>query len=112
MNEPIVAVEGLVKRYEDMAAVVLDILSQTENLQVETRYDEETARQLVVVGKQAGAMVIPSDFSAAILSGQPTALELVVAPGGQTAPLLDGMVVLYGAVCFGVGLKLFRFKEA
>jgi len=23
-----------------------------------------------------------------------------------------GVLVLYGAVCFGVGLKLFRFKEA
>lgn len=37
-------------------------------------------------------MVIPSGFSVAITSGQPTALELVVAPGGQTAPLLEGMV--------------------
>jgi ABC-2 type transport system permease protein len=76
----------------EMAAVVLDILSQTENLRVETAYDEETARQLVADGKRAGAMIIPSDFSAAILSGQATALELVVAPGGQTAPLLEGMV--------------------
>jgi len=76
----------------EMATVVLDILSQTENLQVETEYDEETARQLVVDGKRAGAMIIPPDFSAAITSGQPTALELIVAPGGQTAPLLEGMV--------------------
>jgi len=76
----------------EMAAMVLDILSQTENLQVETEYDEETARQLVTDGKRAGAMVIPSDFSAAILSGQSTALELIVVPGGQTAPLLEGMV--------------------
>ena len=76
----------------EMAAVVLDILSQTENLQVETEYDEETARQLVADGERAGAMVIPSDFSTAITSGQPTALELVVVPGGQTAPLLEGMV--------------------
>jgi ABC-2 type transport system permease protein len=76
----------------EMAAMVLDILSQTENLQVETEYDEETARQLVTDGKRAGAMIIPSDFSAAITSGQTTALELVVAPGGQTAPLLEGMV--------------------
>ena len=68
------------------------ILSQTENLQVETEYDEETARQLVADGKRAGAMIIPPDFSAAITSGQPTALELIVAPGGQTAPLLEGMV--------------------
>jgi ABC-2 type transport system permease protein len=75
----------------EMAAMVLDILSQTENLQVETEYDEETARQLVSDGKRAGAVVIPSDFSAAITSGQPTALELVVSPGGQTAPLLEGM---------------------
>jgi len=76
----------------EMAAMVLDILSQTENLQVETEYDEETARQLVTDGKRAGAMVIPSDFSAAIFSGQATALELIVVPGGQTAPLLEGMV--------------------
>jgi len=76
----------------EMATVVLDILSQTENLQVETEYDEETARQLVADGKRAGAMIIPPDFSAAITSGQPTALELIVAPGGQTAPLLEGMV--------------------
>ena len=76
----------------EMATMVLDILSQTENLQVETAYDEETACQLVSDGKRAGAVVIPSDFSAAILSGQPTALELIVAPGGQTAPLLEGMV--------------------
>jgi ABC-2 type transport system permease protein len=76
----------------EMAAMVLDILSQTENLQVETKYDEETARQLVTDGKRAGAMIIPSDFSAAITSSQPTALELVVVPGGQTAPLLEGMV--------------------
>jgi len=76
----------------EMAAMVLDILSQTENLQVETAYDEETARQLVTDGKRAGAMVIPSDFSTAIVSGQPTALELVVVPGGQTTPLLEGMV--------------------
>ena len=52
----------------EMAALVLDILSQTENLHVETAYDEETARQLVADGKRAGAMVIPSDFSAAIAS--------------------------------------------
>ena len=76
----------------EMAAVVLDILSQTENLRVETAYDVETARQLVTDGKRAGAMIIPSDFSAAIKSGQPTALELVVVPGGQTTPLLEGMV--------------------
>jgi ABC-2 type transport system permease protein len=76
----------------EMATVVLDILSQTENLCVETEYDEETARQLVADGKRAGAMIIPPDFSAAITSGQPTALELIVAPGGQTAPLLEGMV--------------------
>lgn len=76
----------------EMAAVVLDILSQTENLRVETEYDEEIARQLVADGKRAGAMIIPSDFSAAILSGRTTALELVVVPGGQTAPLLEGMV--------------------
>ena len=76
----------------EMATVVLDILSQTENLQVETEYDEETARQLVADGKRAGAMIIPPDFSAAITSGQPTALELIAAPGGQTAPLLEGMV--------------------
>ncbi len=76
----------------EIAAMVLDILSQTENLQVETEYDEETARQLVTDGKRAGAMIIPSDFSAAILSGQPTALELIVVPGGQTTPLLEGMV--------------------
>ena len=76
----------------EMAAVVLDILSQTENLHLETAYDEETARQLVTDGKRAGAMVIPSDFSTAITSGKSTALELVVSPGGQTAPLLEGMV--------------------
>jgi ABC-2 type transport system permease protein len=76
----------------EMAAMVLDILSQTENLQVETEYDEETARQLVTDGKRAGAVVIPSDFSTAVTSGQPTVLELVVVPGGQTTPLLEGMV--------------------
>jgi len=76
----------------EMAAVVLDILSQTENLHVEMEYDEETARQLLADGKRAGAVVIPSGFSAAITSSQPTVLELVVVPGGQTAPLLEGMV--------------------
>ncbi len=76
----------------EMAAVVLDILSQTENLHVEMEYDEETARQLLADGKRAGVVLIPSGFSAAITSGQPTALELIVTPGGQTAPLLEGMV--------------------
>ncbi len=76
----------------EMAAVVLDILSQTENLHLETAYDEETARQLVTDGKRAGAVVIPSDFSTAITSDKSTALELIVVPGGQTAPLLEGMV--------------------
>jgi ABC-2 type transport system permease protein len=76
----------------EMAAVVLEVLSQTENLHLETAYDEERARQLVTDGKRAGAMVIPSGFSAAMTSGQPTTLELVVVPGGQTAPLLEGMV--------------------
>jgi ABC-2 type transport system permease protein len=76
----------------EMAAVVLDILSQTGNLNLETAYDEEAARQLVTDGQRAGAIVIPSNFSAAMTSGQPTALELIVAPGGQTAPLLEGMV--------------------
>jgi len=76
----------------EMAAVVLDILSQTGNLHLETEYDEETARQLVTGGKRAGAVLIPADFSADVTSGQPTALELVVVPGGQTAPLLEGMV--------------------
>jgi ABC-2 type transport system permease protein len=76
----------------EMAAVVLDILSQTASLQVETEYDEETARQLVADGKRAGAVVIPPGFSAAITSGTPTALELAVAPDGQTTPLLEGMV--------------------
>ena len=50
------------------------------------------ARQLVTEGKRAGVVVIPSSFSAAVMSGRPTALELIVAPGGQTAPLLEGMV--------------------
>jgi ABC-2 type transport system permease protein len=76
----------------EMATVVLDILSQTGNLSVEMVYDEEMARELVSDGKRTGAVVIPSGFSAAIMSGQPTALELIVAPGGQTAPLLEGMV--------------------
>lgn len=76
----------------EMAAVVLDILSQTGNLNLETAYDEETARKLVTDGKRAGAVVIPSGFGIAMISGQPTALELIVAPGGQTAPLLEGMV--------------------
>jgi len=76
----------------EAAAMVLDMLSQTENLHLETIYDEEMARQLVRDGKRAGAMVIPSGFGAAMSSGQPTALELVVVPGGQTTPLLEGMV--------------------
>ena len=76
----------------EMAAVALDILSQTENLHLETAYDAEAARELVADGKRAGAVVIPSGFSAAVTSGQPTALELVVVPGEQTAPLLEGMV--------------------
>jgi ABC-2 type transport system permease protein len=76
----------------EMAAVVLDILSQAENLHLETAYDAEAARELVADGKRAGAVVIPAGFSAAMTSGQPTALELVVVPGGQTTPLLEGMV--------------------
>jgi len=76
----------------EMAAVVLDILSQTGNLNLETTYDEETARGLVADGKRAGTVVIPSGFGAAMISGQATALELIVTPGGQTAPLLEGMV--------------------
>lgn len=76
----------------EMAAVVLEVLSQTGNLKLETTYDEETARELVADGQRAGAVVIPSGFSTATTSGQPTALELIVAPGGQTAPLLEGMV--------------------
>ncbi len=76
----------------EMAAVVLDILLQTESLHVEMEYDEETARQLLADGKRAGVVLIPSGFSAAITSGQPTVLELIVTPGGQTAPLLEGMV--------------------
>ena len=76
----------------EMAAVVLDILSQTGNLHLETAYDREAAHELIADGKRAGALVIPPGFSAAMTSGQPTALELIVAPGGQTAPLLEGMV--------------------
>jgi ABC-2 type transport system permease protein len=76
----------------EMAAQVLDILSQTGSLNLEMTYDEEAARGLVADGKRAGAVVILPGFSAAMTSGQPTALELVVAPGGQTAPLLEGMV--------------------
>jgi ABC-2 type transport system permease protein len=76
----------------EIAVVVLDILSQTANLNVETVFDEEVARELVTDGKRTGAVVIPSGFSAAMMSGQPAALKLIVAPGGQTAPLLEGMV--------------------
>jgi ABC-2 type transport system permease protein len=76
----------------EMATVVLEVLSQTGNLNLETAYDKETAHGLVADGKRTGAVVIPSGFSAAMTSGQPTALELIVAPGGQTAPLLEGMV--------------------
>jgi ABC-2 type transport system permease protein len=76
----------------EMAAVVLDILSQTENLHLETTYDAATARELVADGKRAGALIIPSGFGAAMFSGQPTALELVIVPGSQSAPLLEGMV--------------------
>ena len=76
----------------EMAAVVLDILSETGSLNLETAYDEDRARELVSSGDRAGAVVIPAGFTAAITSGQPTALELIVAPGRQTAPLLEGMV--------------------
>ena len=76
----------------EMAAVVLEVFSKTGNLNLETVYDEETARELVTDGKRAGAVIIPPGFSAAMMSGQPTELELIVAPGGQTAPLLEGMV--------------------
>ena len=75
-----------------MAAVVLEMLSQTANLHLETAYDAEAAQELVADGKRAGAVIIPSGFSTAMTSGQPATLELVVAPGGQTAPLLEGMV--------------------
>ncbi len=75
-----------------MAAAVLDILTQMESLHLETEYDEETARQLVSDGERAGALVIPAGFTADVTSGNPTALDLLVAPGGQTAPLLEGMV--------------------
>jgi ABC-2 type transport system permease protein len=87
MDLPVVDHDG-----GEMAAMVLDILSQTENLLVETAYDERAARQLVADGKRAGAVIIPPDFSAAIMSGQPATLELIVVPGGQTTPLLEGMV--------------------
>lgn len=76
----------------EMAAVVLDILSETGALNLETAYDEDGARELVSSGERAGAVVIPAGFTAAVTSGQPTALGLIVAPGGQTAPLLEGMV--------------------
>ena len=76
----------------EMAAAVLDILAQMESLHLETEYDEETARQLVSDGERAGALVIPAGFTADVTSGNPTALDLLVAPGGQTAPLLEGMV--------------------
>jgi ABC-2 type transport system permease protein len=76
----------------EMAAVVLDVLLQTGNLNLETAYGEDEARELVADGQRAGAVVIPSGFGAAMASGQPTSLELIVAPGGQTAPMLEGMV--------------------
>ena len=76
----------------EMAAAVLDILAQMESLHLETEYDEETARQLVSDGERAGTLVIPAGFTADVTSGNPTALALLVAPGGQTAPLLEGMV--------------------
>jgi len=78
----------------EMAAAVLDILAQTQGtyLHLETEYDEETARQLVADGKRAGALIIPAGFTADVTSGNPTALDLLIAPGGQTAPLLEGMV--------------------
>ena len=76
----------------EMASTVVDILSQAENLRVETQYDGEDARQLVVSGKRAGALVIPSGFSAAITSGEQSDIELIVAPGGEVGPLLEGMV--------------------
>jgi ABC-2 type transport system permease protein len=76
----------------EMAAIVLDILSQAENLHLETAYNTEAAREMVADGRRAGVVVIPSGFSAALTSGQPTVLELIVTPGGQTAPLLEGMV--------------------
>ena len=78
----------------EMAAAVLDILAQTQGtyLHLETEYDEGTARQLVYDGKRAGALIIPAGFTADVTSGNPTALDLLVAPGGQTAPLLEGMV--------------------
>ncbi len=76
----------------EMAAAVLDILAETKNLHLETEYDEEAARQLVADGERAGALIIPAGFTADVTSGNPTTLELLVAPGGQTAPLLEGMV--------------------
>ena len=76
----------------EMAAAVLDILAQMESLHLETEYDEEAARQLVSDGERAGALVIPAGFTADVTSGNPTALDLLVAPGGQTTPLLEGMV--------------------
>jgi len=76
----------------EMAATVLNILAQMESLHLETEYDEETVRQLVSDGERAGALVIPAGFTADVTSGNPTALDLLVAPGGQTAPLLEGMV--------------------
>lgn len=76
----------------EMATAVLDILAQTDNLNLETGYDEPAARQLVADGERAGALVIPAGFTADVTSGNPTGLELIVAPGSQTAPLLEGMV--------------------
>ncbi len=94
-SEPVVVDLPVVDRDGgEMAATVLDILAQTQGtyLHLETEYDEEAARQLVTDGKRAGALIIPADFTADVTSGNPTALELLVTPGGQTAPLLEGMV--------------------
>jgi ABC-2 type transport system permease protein len=76
----------------EMAAVLLDMLSQMEALHLEMVVDDQAARQLVTGGSRAGAIIIPADFSSAMLSGQHTTLELVVVPGGQTTPLLEGLV--------------------
>ncbi len=84
---PVVDLDG-----GELATAVINTFLEAENLRVETKYDEQKARQLVADGKRVGAVIIPAGFSDAVSSGHPTELELIIIPANQTAPLLAGMV--------------------
>lgn len=91
----------------ELAGLLTDSERLNDVFEIEVASDEKEAARRVATGTYAAALVVPTDFSAKIASGQPVELRVLRDPGaGLSAGIFESVVrsiaARYSAVSVGV----------